>query len=248
MTQGTAFQNQPAGFHDSSSTTTPSYDFVARPKNVMPPANPTFAGIPIAERAKPLAQAFVPEKAPGFSRAQKALVAVPLVAVTTALAVFAGGFGLRTYQAHVRSEEIKNTTVAFPTTIAGLTKRASAQGQANKLVSAVQTPTPPQGAGYLAAKSQLGVVFAGAYAMTDAEQKDYLAGAGQAAATLGFVLSKTNAGPRGGQMVCGANPRKAETFCAFVDVAAYGAMIVPGVGPSGLATARAFRSAVEQRG
>jgi hypothetical protein len=247
MTQGTAFQNQPAGFHDSSSTTTPSYDFVARPKNVMPPANPTFAGRPIADQAKPLAQAFVPEKAPGLSRAQKALVAVPLVAVTAALAVFAGSFGLRTYQAHVRSEEIKNTRVAFPATIGGLTKRASAQGQANKLVSAVQTPTPPQGAGYVAAKSQVGVVFAGAYAMTDAEQQDYLVGASQAAETLGFTLLKTEAGPRGGQMLCGANPHKAQTFCAFVDVAAYGAMIVPGVGASGLATASTFRTAVEQR-
>jgi hypothetical protein len=247
MTQGTAFQNQPAGFHDSSSTTTPSYDFVARPKNVLPPANPTFAGRPMADQAKPLAQAFVPEKAPGLSRTQKSLVAVPLVAVTALLAVFAGGFGLRTYRAHERAKVIQQTSVAFPTSIAGLAKRASAQAQVTKLIGQVQTPTPPQGAAYLGPKSQLGVVFAGAYAMTNADQRDYLTGAAQSATSLGFALSPADAGPRGGQLWCGVNPHKAETFCAFVDVAAYGAMIVPGVGASGLATAGTFRTAVEQR-
>ena len=99
---------------------------------MLPPANPTFAGRPMADQAKPLAQAFVPEKAPGLSRTQKSLVAVPLVAVTALLAVFAGGFGLRTYRAHERAKEIQQTSVAFPASIAGLTKRASAQAQVDQ--------------------------------------------------------------------------------------------------------------------
>jgi hypothetical protein len=54
MSQGTAF-------HDSSSGTTPSYDFVARTKHVMPPANSTFAGVPLSSDPSPvLAPGYVP--------------------------------------------------------------------------------------------------------------------------------------------------------------------------------------------
>jgi hypothetical protein len=248
MGQGTSFQQQAAGFHDSASTTTPSYDFVARPKKLMPSANPTFAGVPVADQSKPLAQAFVPERAPGLPRPVKALVALVLVGATAVLAVFAGGYGLRAYRAHVRASVIQHTSVAFPQSIAGLTKKttAAAVAQAGQLLAAVPTPAPPRSATY-ATKSHLGLVFAGAYAMSDADQRDYLTSAGDSATALGFTLTKVAAGPRGGEMWCGANAPKAETFCAFADVAAYGAMVVPGVGAQGQAIAATFRTAVEQR-
>jgi hypothetical protein len=248
MGQGIAFQHQPAGFHDSSSTTTPGYDFVARPKNVKPPANPTFAGVPVGEQRKPLAQAFVPERAPGLSRLAKAVVAVLLVAVTGLLAVFVGGFGLKAYRDHVRASEIQHTSVAFPTTIGGLTKRATAAGAASvdQLVSAVPTPALPKGATY-AAKGRLGVVFASAFAMTDAGQRDYLGSARESASALGFTLVQVDAGRLGGQLWCGASVHKAQTFCAFADVASFGALIVPGVGAQGQTLAGAFRAAVELR-
>lgn len=248
MGQGIAFQHQPAGFHDSTSATTPAYDFVARPKKVMPPGNPTFAGVPMAEQRKPLAQAFVPEKAPGLSRTAKALVAVPLVAVLGLAGVFAAGFGLKAYRAHVRASEIQHTTVGFPASVAGLTKRSASAGAASvdRLISAVPTPAPPQGAAY-AVKKNVAVVFAAAYAMPDAGQRDYLGSARESAGALGFTLTKVDAGPLGGQMWCGSNPRKAQTFCAFADVASYGAMLVPGVGSQGQTLAANFRTAVERR-
>jgi hypothetical protein len=240
MSQGTAF-------HDSNSTTTPSYDFVARPKNVMPGANPNFAGVPLPQPTAPLAQGFVPEKPPGLSRTVKALIGVPMVAVCAALAVFGGGLGLQAYRDHQRSQEIENTRVQLPGSIAGMVKKAGLQGQLDALLRQVPTPTPPQGAAYAATKAKVALVFAGAFAMSDGDQRDYLTSARESATALGYPLSQVDAGSLGGQMWCGSNAAKTKTFCAFVDVAAYGGMVLPGAGPAAQATASTFRSAVEHR-
>jgi hypothetical protein len=237
-----------SAFHESSSTTTPSYDFVARPKGLAPPANSSFAGVPLSTAAnKPLAQAFVPEKAPGLSSGQKVLVAVPLLAVAAVLAVVVGGLVLRAYDGHVRASTIRHTSIQLPRSIAGMARKPSAQAQAAQLVAKVPTPTPPQAAAYAATRAKVGLVFAAAYAMPDSDRRDYLASSRQSAAALGFTLSRSDAGPRGGQMWCGSSAKRAQTFCAFADVAAYGAMIVPGTGSDGRALALTFRSAVEAR-
>ncbi len=242
MRQGTS------AFHDSTSTTTPSYDFVARPKSYAPAANSSFAGVPVSTASnRPLAQAFVPEKAPGLSSGQKLLIAVPLLAVTAVLAVFVGGLVLRAYDDHVRATTIRHTSVQLPRSIAGMTRKPSAQAQVNQLVAKVPTPTPPLAAAYATTKSKVALVFAGAYAMPDSERRDYLASTTQSAQALGFTLTRVGAGPRGGQLWCGTNAKRAQTFCAFADVAAYGAMIVPGTGANGQALALTFRSAVEAR-
>jgi hypothetical protein len=175
------------------------------------------------------------------------LVAVPLLAVTAALAVFVGGLVLRTYDDHVRTSTIRHTSIQLPRSIAGMTRTPSVQAQANQLVARVPTPTPPLAAAYAATRAKVGLVFAGAYAMPDTEQRDYLTSTTQSARALGFTLAPVDAGARGGQLWCGASPKRAQTFCAFVDVAAYGAMIVPGTGSDGRALALTFRSAVEAR-
>ncbi len=235
-------------FHESSSTTTPSYDFVARPKSHAPAANSSFGGVPLSTASnRPLADALVPEKAPGLSSGQKLLVGVPLLAVSAALAVFGGGLLLRAYDAHVRESTIRHTSIQLPRTVAGMTRKPAAQAAANQLAAKVPTPTPPLSAAYVAGHGKLAVVFAGAYAMPDSERRDYLTSTTQSAKALGFELTRVAAGPRGGQMWCGSSVKRGQTFCAFTDVAAYGAMIVPGDGADGQALALTFRSAVEAR-
>jgi hypothetical protein len=64
---------------------------------------------------------------------------------------------------------------------------------------------------------------------------------------MGISLSGVDAGHLGGHMICGSRPRSTQTLCAFTDVAAYGVVVVPGTGNSGVSTASAFRSAVERR-
>ncbi len=241
MSQGTAF-------HDTSSTGSPQYDFIARPKNMLPAGNPSFASIPVVPQTAVLAPGYVPERAPGLSRLQKRLVAVPLLAVTAALAAFVGSVALHAYRDHQRSAQIAATHIVLPRAIAGMTRHGgSAQTQVDKLITAVPTPTPPQGGAYVATKARTGLVFAGAYAMTDAEQRDYLESVRSSAAHLGFTLTRSDAGSLGGQMWCAASTRRHQTFCAFTDVAAYGVVLAPGVGADGLSTAGTFRTAVERR-
>jgi hypothetical protein len=241
MSQGTAF-------HDTSSTSVPAYEFVARPKNAMSSGNPTFGGVPIpAQAAAPLAPGYLPDKPRGLTRLQRSLVAVPLVAVALALATFLGSLGLKAYRDHQRTTEIANTRVVLPASILGMTRHGAPQAQATKLVDTLSTPTPPQAAAYAAGKARVGLVLAGQYAMTGSEQHDYLVGVQSSVKSLGFTLTPSRAGRLGGSVWCGANARKAETLCAFTDVAAYGVVVVPGTGTVGESMAEAFRSAVEHR-
>jgi hypothetical protein len=242
MSQGTAF-------HDSSSGTTPSYDFVARTKHVMPPANPTFAGVPLSSDPSPvLAPGYVPVKPPGLSRAQKGLLAIPLVAALGVLASFGSKVGWGAYQDHRRAATVAATHIVLPDEAVGMTKRGgAAQAQADQLTSLITTPTPAQAAIYGGARTQVALVVAGTFAMSDQDQQDYLTGASDSAKAMGYTLTQVDPGRLGGQMVCGSRPKGSQTFCAFTDVAAYGVVVVPGQGRDGVNTAGAFRAAVERR-
>ena len=69
-----------SSFHDSSSTTTPAYDFVARPKHALPPSNSSFASIPLPSQPAPtLAPGFVPDKPRGLTGPVKVVGAALLV-------------------------------------------------------------------------------------------------------------------------------------------------------------------------
>jgi hypothetical protein len=242
MSQGTAF-------HDSSSGTTPSYDFVARAKHVMPPANPSFAGVPLSSNPSPvLAPGYIPVKPPGLSRAQKGLFAIPLVAVLGVLASVGSKVGWEAYQDHRRAATIAATHIVLPDKAVGMTKRGgAAQAQADQLTTQISTPTAAQAAGYGGARTQVALVVAGTFAMSDQDQQDYLTGASESAKAMGYTLTEVDPGQLGGQMVCGSRPKGAQTFCAFTDVAAYGVVVVPGQGRDGVNTAGAFRAAVERR-
>src|SRR4051812_17292818 len=90
-----------SSFHDSSSTTTPGYDFIARPKNALPPTNSSFASIPLPDQPAPtLAPGFVPERPRGLSRPLRVAGAALLAVVVAALAVIGGAFGYGAYQDH----------------------------------------------------------------------------------------------------------------------------------------------------
>jgi hypothetical protein len=242
MTKGTAF-------HDTSSTSTPAYDFVAKPKNLMPSGNATFAGIPLGPEKAPLAPGYVPDKARGLSGSQKLLVAIPLALVLVAVLAFVGSFAIGAVREHRRQQVIKSTSIVLPPTIVGMTKRSgSAQAQVDKLLGQIQTPTPPQGAAYSATKKDVALVIAGTYAMQDKDQQDFVSAATQSVRPLGVQLTSANAGGLGGRVACGTVPGRSETVCVFTDVAAYGVVVVPGTGKTGLTTATAFRVAVEHRG
>jgi hypothetical protein len=241
MSPGTAF-------HDTSSSSTPAYDFVARPKSVVPSGNPTFGGMPIAKETPTLAPGYVPDKAPGLSATQKILVAIPLALVLVALVAYVGSFTVRAIETHHRQSLVKATTIVLPKTIAGMTKEgASAQAQVDKVLGQIQTPTPPKGAAYKATKSQVALVIAGAYPMADKDQHDFVTAAAQTMRPLGVQLTPADTGTLGGHVQCGTVPRRDQTICVFTDVAAYGVVVVPGTGQTGLTTARAFRGAVEHR-
>lgn len=243
MTPGTAF-------HDTASTTSPAYDFVARPKAAVSSGNPTFGGVPSsAQPSSVLAPGYVPEKPPGLSGLQKAVVGVLLAAVLGGLAVYGGVLGWRAYQHHRRASQIAATHVVLPPSIVGMTKKGGAlQAQADRLARDINTPAPAQGAAYAATRSRTALVVAGTYAMSDQDQKDYLAGVAESARTMGYTLSQVDAGQLGGQMTCGSAAKASQTLCAFTDVAAYGVLVVPGRGADALQTAGAFRTAVERRG
>lgn len=242
MSPGTAF-------HDTTSTTSPAYDFVARPKNLSSTGNPNFAGVPMAAEPAPvLAPGYLPEKPPGLSRPAKAALGVVLAVVCALLASLGWSVGWQAYQDHQRAGQIASTHVVLPTTIVGMTKRGGPlQAQVDKLTRQINTPTPAQGAAYVATKSRTALVLAGTYAMTDQDQKDYLAGVAESVRSMGIALSPVDAGPLGGHMSCGSPAQGAQTVCAFTDVAAYGVLVVPGRGSDGLATAGVFRKAVERR-
>lgn len=242
MSPGTAF-------HDTTSTTSPAYDFIARPKTVSSSGNSTFAGVPLStEPAAVLAPGYLPEKPPGFSGPQKAVVALVLAAVCVVLASFGWSASWKAYQDHRRAGQIASTHVVLPDSIVGMARRGGPlQAQVDKLTRQINTPTPAQGAAYSATKSRTALVLAGTYAMTDKDQQDYLTGVEESARTMGIVLSPVDAGRLGGHMSCGSPAKTAQTLCAFTDVAAYGVLVVPGRGTDGLMTAGAFRTAVERR-
>lgn len=243
MTPGTAF-------HDTASTTSPAYDFIARPKTSTSSGNPTFGGVPIANQpATTLAPGYLPEKPPGLSRPQKALVGAVLAAVVGLLAVYGGSLGWRAYQSHHRAGLIASTHVVLPVTVVGMTKQGGAlQTQVDRLAHQINTPAPAQAAAYSATRSRTALVLAGTYAMSDQDQDDYLAGVAQSVRSQGITLSPVDAGQLGGRMSCGSPVKGNQTLCAFTDVAAYGVLVVPGRGAEAFQTATAFRSAVERRG
>jgi hypothetical protein len=242
MTPGTAF-------HDTASTTSPAYDFIARPKTATSSGNPTFGGVPMsAQPASVLASVYVPEKPPGFSRPQKIVVGVLLAAVLGLLASFGWSAGWRAYQEHRRAGQVAATHVVLPDSIVGMSKKGGAlQVQVDRLVHQINTPTPAQGAAYAATKSRTALVLAGTYAMSDKDQQDYLAGVAESVRVMGITLSPVDAGHLGGQMTCGSAAKANQTLCAFTDVAAYGVLVVPGKGTDAVQTAGAFRTAVERR-
>lgn len=242
MSPGTAF-------HDTTSTTSPSYDFVARPKSAAPSGNPTFAGVPVAvQPAAVLAPGYLPAKPPGLSRPTKAALAVVLAVACLVLALFGWSAGWRAYQDHQRAGLISSTRIVLPTSIVGMAKRGGPlQAQVDRLARQISTPAPAQGAAYVATKSRTALVLAGTYAMSDKDQKDYLAAVAESVRPQGITLNPVDAGPLGGQMSCGSAAQGTQTVCAFTDVAAYGVLVVPGRGTEGLNTAGAFRTAVERR-
>lgn len=238
-----------SSYHDSSSGTTPAYDFVARPKHALPPSNATFASIPLSGQPAPtLAPGFVPAKPRGLPGPVKALGAAVGAVALVGLAVVGVTFGWNAYQQHRRTELIRSTHVVLPPSIVGMTKRGGAvQAQVDKLVSQINTPAPPQGAAYVATKSRVALVLAGTYAMSDGDQHDYIAGVSDTARSMGISLNAVAPGQLGGHMLCGSPAKGGQTLCAFTDLAAYGVVVVPGVGADGVSTATAFRAAVERR-
>jgi hypothetical protein len=238
-----------SSFHDSSSTTTPAYDFVARPKHALPPTNASFASIPLPDKPAPvLAPGFVPERPRGLTGPMRLAGAAVLALVLVALAVVGGTFGWRTYQDHRRAELIRSTHIVLPESIVGMTKRGGAvQAQVDKLVGEVSTPAPAQGAAYVATKSKVALVLAGTYAMTDQDQHEYMAAVTDTARSMGIALAPVDPGHLGGHMMCGSPAKGAQTLCAFTDLAAYGVLVVPAAGAQGASTAAAFRTAVERR-
>jgi hypothetical protein len=238
-----------SSYNDSSSATTPAYDFVARPKHALPPSNATFASIPLPRTpAATLAPGFVPNKPRGVARPVRVVGAGFLALALAALAVVGATFGWRAYQEHRRAELIRATQIVLPASIVGMDKRGgAAQAQVDKLTAQISTPAPAQGAAYVATKSRIAVVVAGTYAMSDRDQHDYIAAVTDAARSMGITLSAVNPGHLGGHMLCGSPVKGTQTLCAFTDLAAYGVVVVPGVGVDGVSTAGAFRTAVERR-
>jgi hypothetical protein len=238
-----------SSFHDSSSTTTPAYDFVARPKHALPPSNATFASIPLpAKPAATLAQGFVPDKPRGIARPVKVVGAGVLALALVAVAVVGATFGWNAYQDHRRAELIRATHIVLPPSIIGMDKRGGAvQAQVDKLIAEINPPAPAQGAAYVATKSRIALVVAGMYAMSDRDQHAYLAAATDSARSMGIRLSPVEPGRLGGHVLCGSPAKGTQTLCAFTDLAAYGVVVVPGAGAEGVSTAGAFRAAVERR-
>jgi hypothetical protein len=168
--------------------------------------------------------------------------------VLAALAWVGARAGWQAYQAHQRDAVVASTKIVLPPTVAGMAKRGgAAQAQVDRLASQISTPSQNQGAAYVATKSRTAVVLAGTFPMSDHDQRDFLAGVGEAAQASGVALAKVEAGGLGGQMVCGTAARGAQTMCAFTDVAAYGVIVVPGRGADAVNLAHAFRTAVELR-
>lgn len=234
---------------DTSAGAGPAYDFIAKAKPNTLSTNSAFASAPLSSEPAPvLAPAFVPDKPRGFTKPVKAVVGAVLAAGFAVLA-FAGGSAVwGAYQDHHRSQLVKNTQVVLPASIVGMTKRGGAvQAQVDKLLGQISTPAPAQGAAYVATKSRVALVVAGTYAMSDQDQTEYLAGVTQSAQSMGITLGRVDAGSLGGHMLCGAKPGSTQTLCAFTDVAAYGVVVVPGTGNTGVSTAGAFRTAVERR-
>lgn len=238
-----------ATYGDAASGAAPAYDFIARPKPATISSNSTFASAPLpTEAAVTLAPAFVPDKPRGFTKPVKVVVGAVLAVGFAVLAVAGGSAVWSTYQDHRRDQLVQHTQIVLPASIVGMTKRGgTVQTQVDKLIGQISTPTPAQGAAYVATKSRVALVIAGTYAMSDQDQHDYLAGVTESAHAMGISLASVDAGRLGGRMVCGSRPNSTQTLCAFTDVAAYGVVVVPGTGSSGVSTAGAFRTAVERR-
>jgi hypothetical protein len=236
-------------YGDAAAGAGPAYDFIAKPKPATLSSNSTFASAPLStEPAPTLASAYVPDKPRGFTRPVKGVIGGVLALGFAVLAVAGASAAWSTYQDHRREQLVKDTQVVLPASIVGMTKKGGpVQTQVDKLISQINTPTPAQGAAYVATKSRVALVIAGAYAMSDQDQHDYLAGVTETARSMGITLAAVGPGHLGGHMVCGSRPQSTQTWCAFTDVAAYGVVVVPGSGSSGVSTAGAFRSAVERR-
>ena len=136
-------------FNDTSSGGIPVYDFVARPKNVVPGSSSTFASVPRSvEPAAVLAAGYVPDKPPGLSRAQKAMVSAVLMTVLAALAWVGGSAGWRAFQTHQREAVVASTRIVLPDTVAGMAKRgATAQGLVDRLIGQISAPSGDPGGG-----------------------------------------------------------------------------------------------------
>jgi hypothetical protein len=238
-----------AAYGDAATGAGPAYDFVAKAKPAALSSNSTFASAPTAdEPAATLAPAYVPDRPRGFTKPVKVAIGAVLSAGLAVLAVAGGSTAWSAYQDHRRAQIVQHTQVVLPASIVGMAKRGgTVQAQVDKLIGQINTPTPAQGAAYVATKSRVALVLAGTYAMSDQDQHDYLAEVTETAKTMGITLGGVDAGRLGGQMLCGSRPASTQTLCAFTDVAAYGVLVVPGTGSSGVSTAGAFRTAVERR-
>src|ERR1700742_1879578 len=103
----------------------PAYDFVAPVRQVAKPSvggnpafrgssNSAFTGGPIVELGVPLVPGYLPDKAPGLSQAQKAILSALLTAVLLAVTAYVGSMAWQAYRAHQRAQQIDATMVSFP--------------------------------------------------------------------------------------------------------------------------------------